>query len=118
MKGMIGLLMVVGMVVGVVGCGDDKDSPTGPTKGPQGLPIQESWDNGQIKSEGNYKNGNKDGKWVWYYESGKVKWEVNYVDGKQEGKWVRYYESGKVWWEGNYVNGKKGHRETKSLGPR
>jgi hypothetical protein len=79
MKRMFGLLMMVGLVVGVVGfggcggdvvgcggdvvgcggdvvgfggdvvgfggCGGDSDSPTGP----KGLPIQESWANGQIR---------------------------------------------------------------------
>ena len=31
--------MMVGLVVGVVGCGGDSDSPTGPTKGPQGQTL-------------------------------------------------------------------------------
>jgi len=32
MKRMIGLLMMMGLVVGVVGCGGDSDSSTGPSE--------------------------------------------------------------------------------------
>ena len=43
MKRIIGLLMVVVLMVGV-GCGGDKDSPTGPseeiTKGPDGQTLE------------------------------------------------------------------------------
>jgi len=31
MKKIMGLLMVMGLIVSFVGCGGDKDSPTGPT---------------------------------------------------------------------------------------
>ena len=39
MKRMIGLLMVMGLMVSFGGCGGDKDSPTGPTKGPEGQTL-------------------------------------------------------------------------------
>ena len=117
MKRIIGLLMVLGLVVGV-GCGGDKDSPTGPsnevTKGPDGQTLEvvtRKWENGNIKVESQYFK-DIEGKMVQhgyykeYYESGKVEWEVNYLDGKLEGKSVEYYESGKVKREGNLVDGK------------
>ena len=44
----------------------------------------------------NFVDGEREGKFVEYYESGKVEVEGNYVDGKKEGKWVWYYKSGKV----------------------
>ena len=37
-----------------------------------------------------------DGKWVVYWKNGIVLWEGNYVDGNREGKSVWYYESGKI----------------------
>ena len=89
MKRMFGLLMVVGLVVGI-GCSGDKDSPTGP----QGLPVQESWDSGQIRSEGNYQDGNKDGKWVEYYENGQIESEGNYKNGHKDGPAIDYYTDG------------------------
>ena len=47
MKKILGLLMVVGLMVSLGGCGD-KDTPTGP----QGLPVQGNYEDGQIISEG------------------------------------------------------------------
>ena len=44
MKRMFGLLMMVGFMMGVVGCGGDKDSPTGSseeiTKDPKNRPYR------------------------------------------------------------------------------
>ena len=28
------------------------------------------YENGQIEEEQNYKNGEKDGEWIWYYKNG------------------------------------------------
>ena len=62
--------MVLGLMVSVGGCGD---------KGPQGLPVQAYWGEGpQVKSEGNIKDGDKDGRWVLYYKNGQMKSEGNY----------------------------------------
>jgi antitoxin component YwqK of YwqJK toxin-antitoxin module len=38
--------------------------------------------NGQLKEEGNHKNGEPHGKWTWWYENGQ-KWEEGtYKDGE------------------------------------
>ena len=105
------LVMMVGVLVGMSGCG--KDSSTGPseeiTEGPQGQTLEvktEEWDNGNIKVEFQYyRDGGaviKHGYYKSYYESGKVGLERNFVDGKQQGKLVSYYENGKVKKETNY----------------
>ena len=67
--------MVMGLMVGVVGfigCGGDKDSPTGPTKGPQGQTLEvetEKWNNGNIQVEFQYyRDGGSVIKHGWYYE--------------------------------------------------
>ena len=86
---LLGILMMVGVLVG---CGEE---------------IKLTYDNGQVKIDGNLVDGKEEGKWVWYYESGKIEQEVNFVDGKKEGKEVWYYKSGKVQWERNFVDGKK-----------
>ena len=54
----------------------------------KGEEIKLTYDNGQVKIDGNLVDGKKEGKWVWYYESGKIEQEVNFVDGKKEGKEV------------------------------
>ena len=38
--------------------------------------------NGQLKWEGNYKDGKSEGLWKVYYENGQLEWEVNYKDGE------------------------------------
>ena len=40
------------------------------------------YENGQIKYEGNYKDGKKDGKYTWWYENGQKQSEGNYKDGE------------------------------------
>ena len=40
-------------------------------------------ENGQIESEGNFKNGKKDGKRTWWNENGQILSEGNFKDGKE-----------------------------------
>lgn len=46
------------------------------------------YSNGNIKEEGNYKDGLKDGIWKYQNENGCLKSEGSYENGKKEG----YYE--------------------------
>ena len=90
MKKILGLLMVVGLLVSFVGCGGDKDSPTGPseeiTKGPQGQTIEvwtEKYDNGDVKVEYQYfRDGEgkvvKHGYYKGYGEDGQIEIESTY----------------------------------------
>ena len=56
--------------------------------------------------EGKYKNGQKEGQWVWYDDNGKLWTEENYKDGQLNGKWVSHYKDGSVFYGGNYKVGK------------
>ena len=60
-----------------------------------------------VKEEGNYKDGNKDGKWTSYCEHGNIIEEGNYKDGKKHGKWISYLEDGQIWYEENYKDGEE-----------
>jgi antitoxin component YwqK of YwqJK toxin-antitoxin module len=115
---MIGLLMMG--VVGFVGCGGDKDSPTGPTnevtKGPEGQTLEiktEEWDNGNIKVEFQYyRDGGsvvKHGFYKEYDENGTLRLDGTYFEDKEKynGKWVSYYSDGQIESEENYVDGKR-----------
>ena len=44
------------------------------------------WDEEQIKSEGNYTNGYKDGKWIEYFRDGDIKVKGNYKEGEKDGE--------------------------------
>jgi len=62
--------------------------------------------NGIKELEGSFdEHGNKDGKWIYYYDSGKKWLEENYKSGKKNGRFVEWYLSGKKSFEGNYKNG-------------
>ena len=41
------------------------------------------YENGQIEEEGNYKDGQMDGKWTEYFIDGQIFIEANYKDGKK-----------------------------------
>ena len=50
--------------------------------------------NGNINKTGNYKLGEKEGKWTFYYESGVKLADYNFKNGRYEGKQTEYYETG------------------------
>jgi len=86
------------------------------------------WNNGNTRIKGQYINGKREGKWIWwnedgqrtsdinyksgfklssetkytYYYTGLIKSEINYKDDKLGGKYHSWHENGQKWWEGNY----------------
>lgn len=67
-----------------------------------------SWySNGQIKSNGNYKNNKKDGKWTNYYKSGQIRSVLEITNDTLNGKFIKYYENGQINLEGSFVMGKE-----------
>ena len=55
--------------------------------------------------EGEYSNGEKNGKGKEYYDNDKIKFEGVYKYGKRNGKGKEYYKDGEVKFEGEYKNG-------------
>ena len=64
------------------------------------------YENGQIKSEGNYTDGKPDGKVIDWYENGQIEAEVNYKDGKLDGKATYWHENGKIKGKVTFKDGK------------
>ena len=64
-------------------------------------------ENGEIKSEEYYINGKRDGKWTSWYEDGLKLSEGNYKDGMKDGKWTSWYENGLKWTDRNYKDGRR-----------
>jgi antitoxin component YwqK of YwqJK toxin-antitoxin module len=58
--------------------------------------------NKQAQMEGTYKDGKREGKWIYWYENGKVWSDGMFVKGKSDGKRTTYFENGKVRYEGFY----------------
>ena len=76
-------LMIVVAVVSFAGCATTK-------------PHVEYYENGQLKQEGNYKNGIRDGEWIYYLENGQIGWVKRWKKGKKDGQWIRYDEEGSM----------------------
>jgi len=68
--------------------------------------IKTYYNNGQLESEANYKNGELDGSYKVWYKDGQLKGEANYKNGKKEGVCKDWNESGKLRFEDNFKNGK------------
>ena len=60
-----------------------------------------------IKTEGNYKNGKKEGEWIGWYHNGKHGYKGSYLNGEKEGEWIGWYENGQQSYKGKYNNGQK-----------
>lgn len=68
----------------------------------------EMYPNGNTKSRGYLKNGEREGLWTDWYETGKKKSEGSFKNGKKEGVWTFWFENGQKMTQGNYINGKPG----------
>ena len=62
--------------------------------------------NGYLKFEGEYYNGEKNGKGKEYYYNHLI-FEGKYINGKRNGKGKEYSEYNKRKFKGEYINGKK-----------
>jgi antitoxin component YwqK of YwqJK toxin-antitoxin module len=62
-------------------------------------------ENGQLLQYGEYKNGKKEGLWKTYHENGQLEIETNIINGEYDGIWKRYYKNGQLVEEGNHDNG-------------
>ena len=54
------------------------------------------------KTQGSFKNGKRDGAWVWYYENGQLSWKTSYNNGYFTGDTVSYYRNGQLQWKGTW----------------
>lgn len=63
------------------------------------------WDNGNLKSEMSYENGELNGRCVWYLANGKPQLEVNYRHNQPDGLTRRWYENGNIMEELWYKEG-------------
>ena len=52
-------------------------------------------------------NGLKQGEWEGYYDNGELESKGNYKDGKRDGYWEDYWDNGQLESKGNFVDNKK-----------
>ena len=63
------------------------------------------WENGQLRHEYPYVDGNRHGLSRWWHENGQLWCEEPYVDGKQHGLCRYWHENGQLWSIDLYNNG-------------
>ena len=63
--------------------------------------------NKKLIFEGEYKNGERNGKGKEYNKNGNLIFEGEYLNGKRNGKGKEYDFNGNIIFEGKYLNGKK-----------
>lgn len=66
------------------------------------LTYKNYYPNGNVESEGTYKNETDHGKYFYYYPSGGKKFEKVFENGKKAGKGIDYHQNGKISSEGVY----------------
>ncbi len=76
---------------------DEADKEQGPWK--------EYHPNGQVKAQGEYKDGKRIGEWSFYYPNGKLEQKGNYdKKGQAQNEWKWYYDNGTLLREESYLN--------------
>jgi antitoxin component YwqK of YwqJK toxin-antitoxin module len=61
--------------------------------------------NKQLRIDGFFKDGEKDGKWVYYYEDG-IMWSKGFFrKGNMDGKYETYHPNGKLAVKGSFKEG-------------
>jgi len=64
------------------------------------------YDNGQLRSKGNFLKGTEDGPWEGYHRNGELWYKGYYKQGKADGFWEQYFDNGGKMNAGYYSNGK------------
>ena len=65
------------------------------------------YDNGELKSEGNYENNRQVGEWKYFFKGGNPEQIGNFNKGVLQGKWQWFYLDGKTLREENFDRGKR-----------
>ena len=66
-----------------------------------------SYPDGSVKEKGQFENGLETGIWTSYYANGQKQGEGSFVSGKREGKWTWYRENGAEWRTAEYKEGRE-----------
>jgi len=55
----------------------------------------------------NYKNGKDHGKWTFYFNNGNIQTQGKFKNGLKTGEWKYFYETGEIWKLNYFNNGEK-----------
>lgn len=80
--------------------------------------FEEFFEDGQLKTEGQYKNKQKDGEWKSYHSNGQLARIYRFSDGKRDQEYTAFFSDGKISSEAKKINNEfilKGYYESGSL---
>jgi antitoxin component YwqK of YwqJK toxin-antitoxin module len=80
--------------------------------GPDMVMQKTYYPSGQLKAEGNLKNGLKTGVWYSFYDNGLPWSETEFKDGVRHGLSVSWYKNGQKRYEGYFNNGEESGKWT------
>ena len=63
------------------------------------------WNNGQLRQKGDFRGGKKDGFWISYHENGQLWNKGEWRNGSREGPWITYFDDGRLYFKGDYRKG-------------
>lgn len=67
---------------------------------------KEFYEDGSLRAEGDYVQGQRFGEWIFYYRDGKIEQKGSYTKGElYDGQWIWYYKNGNVWRDEVYYYG-------------
>jgi len=69
--------------------------------------VKEYFENGQLKFEGSFKNGEKDGIHRWWYRDGQLEFEGVFKNGKKDGISKGWWENGALEYTGLFSYDKR-----------
>ena len=76
-------------------------------KGVQTGEFSQTWTNGQVRVQGKYKDGNKDGVWIEYRKNGKPEKSTTYKNGERNGEYKTFFTDGTVEKIETYADGQR-----------
>lgn len=62
------------------------------------------YEDGTKKTEGNYKNGQRNGQWSYWFHDGKIWSRAVYKEGKENGLRTVWHSNGQKYYEGKAIN--------------
>ncbi len=60
--------------------------------------VEAHWDTGVLRSRGalDWKDGEREGEWVFHYPNGERRESGSYEDGRRVGQWTQWYPNGQL----------------------
>ncbi len=69
------------------------------------LETMKYYETGELESITKERNGNEDGKQIYFYKNGFIEYKEEYQNGEENGTFIDYYENGNAEWQAEMKDG-------------